>query len=179
MPRYGKLIDLTKCVGCGSCTVACQAQHELEPFEKWVRVETKEEGKYPTVTRHSITIQCMHCEHPPCVEVCPTGANYKRRDGIVLINYGRCIGCKYCVNACPYQARYFNEERGWPDKCWLCWDRVDKGVQPACVLACPAKARYFGDLDDPRSEISQLIAQRKAQPLRTDLGTGPNIYYVR
>ena len=179
MPKYGLVVDLTKCTGCASCTVACQAQNELEPEETWVRVEAKEEGKYPTVTRRFLVVQCMHCDHPPCVRVCPTGANYKRRDGLVLIHEERCIGCKYCVVACPYEARYFLEEKGIPGKCKLCQPRIDKGVQPACVLACPAGARYFGDLDDPDSQVSKLIALKKAKQLRADVGTGPNIYFVR
>ena len=179
MPRYGLLVDLTKCVGCASCTLACQAQNELEPHERWVRVESKEEGRYPAVTRRFLAVQCMHCDNAPCIHVCPTRANYKRRDGLVLIREERCIGCKYCVVACPYQARVFNEGRGIPGKCKLCQPRIDKGVQPACVLACPTHARYFGDLDDPQSEISRLVVRRKATPLRPDLGTKPNIYFVR
>ncbi len=179
MPRYGLLVDLTKCVGCASCTVACQAQNELEPGEVWVRVESREDGRYPAATRRILTVQCMHCDNPPCVHVCPTAANYKRRDGLVLINEKRCIGCKYCVVACPYQARVFSEERGTPGKCKLCQPRIEKGVQPACVLACPAGARYFGDLDDPASAIARLLVSKKATRLREDLGTKPNIYYVR
>ncbi len=179
MARYGFLVDLRRCVGCASCTVACQSQWDLEPAERWVRVESKEEGRFPSVARYFITIQCQHCQNAPCVNVCPTRANYKRRDGLVLIHEERCIGCKYCVMACPYQARVFSEQRGIPGKCKFCQPRIDKGVQPACVLACPTKARYFGDLDDPYSDLSRMVSQLKATLLRSDLGTGPNIYYVR
>jgi len=179
MPRYGMLVDLTKCAGCSACTVACQAQNQLHPAEHWVRVQIEEQGQYPAVMRRFLTVQCMHCGRPTCVSVCPTGASYKRRDGIVLVDYNRCIGCKYCVVACPYQARTFIEERGIPEKCRFCLERIEKGVQPACVLACVGKARYFGDLDDPDSEVSRLIVTRKAVRLRADLGNDPNIYYVR
>lgn len=144
-----------------------------------MRSEAREDGTYPTVTKRFLTVQCMHCTNPPCVNVCPTAANYVRADGLVLINEKRCIGCKYCVVACPYQARVFNEERGTPGKCKLCQTRIEKGVQPACVLACPAGARYFGDLGDPGSPIARLVVSRKAVRLRDDLGTQPNIYYVR
>ncbi|MCL5958661.1 MAG: 4Fe-4S dicluster domain-containing protein, partial [Chloroflexi bacterium] len=125
MPRYGLLVDLTKCAGCGACTVACQAQNDLESEEVWVRVQATEEGKFPTVTKRFLTVQCMHCDNPPCVSVCPTQANYKRRDGLVLIHEERCVGCKYCVVACPYQARVFNENKGIPGKCKLCQPRID------------------------------------------------------
>ena len=162
MPRFGILVDLTRCVGCGACTIACQAQNGLEPEEVWCQVQSREDGRFPTVTKRFLTVQCMHCDNPPCVNVCPTGANYKRKDGLVLINERRCIGCKYCVVACPYQARAFSEERGTPGKCRLCQPRIEKGVQPACVLACPAEARAFGDLDDPGSRIAHLVVTKKA-----------------
>ena len=179
MAKYGLVVDLTKCTGCASCTLACQAQNELEPPEVWCRVESKEEGRFPAVTRSFQTVQCNHCDNAPCVQVCPTKASYKRRDGIVLVDNNVCIGCKYCIVACPYQARVWNEERGTPGKCVLCVTRVTKGVQPACVLACPSKARTFGDLDDPESDISRLIVRKRPVRLRPDIGTGPNIYYVR
>lgn len=179
MAKYGLLVDLTKCLGCSSCTVTCQAQNQLYDEEHWVRVEISEDGVFPVVTKRFLPVQCMHCDNAPCISVCPTRANYKRADGIVLVNENRCVGCKYCVVACPYQARVFIEERGVPQKCILCYKRVEKGVQPACVLACPGKARYFGDFDDPSSEVSRLLVQKKALQLRPDLGTGPNIYFVR
>lgn len=179
MAKYGIVIDLTKCTGCAACTLACQAQNELEPGEVWVRVESTEEGRFPAVTRRFQTVQCNHCDNPPCAQVCPTKATYKRRDGIVLVDGKICIGCKYCVVTCPYQARVWNEERGTPGGCKLCVTRVTRGVQPACVLACPSKARTFGDLDDPESEISRLIVRKRPVRLRPDFGTGPNMYYVR
>lgn len=179
MAKYGLVIDLTKCIGCNACTVACQAQNALDETEHWIRIETKEEGKFPAVTREVLPVQCQHCDNPPCVRVCPTRASWKHRDGFVLVKHEWCIGCKYCVVACPYQARTFNEERGTPGKCIFCLPRVEKGVKPACVIACPAGARIFGDLNDPQSEVNRVITQKKATRLRPDLRTGPNIYYVR
>ena len=179
MPRYGMVIDLTRCLACDACTVACQAQNELDDHERWIRVETQESGRFPVVTRKFLTVQCMHCDNPPCVRVCPTGASFKLKDGFVLINQDLCVGCKYCVVACPYQARVFYERTGVTGKCIFCRSRVLKGVQPACVIACPTGARSFGDLTDPRSEVSRLIVKKKASQLRPDLRTGPNIHYAR
>lgn len=179
MPKYGIVTDLTKCAGCRACTTACQLQNELEPYERWLRVLELEGGKFPTATKNFLTVQCQHCSKAPCISVCPVSANYKRPDGIVMIDESRCVGCKYCMVACPYQARIFNEERGVAQKCWLCYKRVEKGVAPACVVACPAGARYFGDLDDPESDVAKLVVRRKAGPLRPDLGTEPTLLYIR
>ena len=179
MPRYGMLIDSAKCMACDACTVACQAQNELDDHERWIRLDIQEEGRFPAVTQTFLTIQCMHCDNPPCVRVCPTGASYKLKEGFVLIEEDLCIGCKYCVVACPYQARVFNERTGVTGKCIFCRPRVLKGVQPACVIACPTGARAFGDLADPDSDISKLIMRKKALQLRPDQRTGPNIYYKR
>jgi len=190
MARWSMVIDIDRCTGCQACVVACQVENNVPPAGadqaaagrtiSWMRLAPFQNGEHGTrPDLRLVPIPCMHCDHPPCVRVCPTGANYKRRDGLVLIHEERCIGCKYCVVACPYQARYFLEEKGIPGKCKLCQPRIDKGVQPACVLACPAGARYFGDLDDPESQVSKLIALKKAKQLRADVGTGPNIYYVR
>ena len=179
MTQYGFLIDLSRCIGCNACTVACQAQNELDDEERWIRLEVEEEGKFPAATQHVLTVQCQHCGNPPCVNVCPTKASYKHRDGFVLIKQDWCIGCKYCVVACPYQARIFNHHTGLTGKCIFCLPRVEKGVQPACLIACPTGARTFGDLSDPYSEVNKVITTKKASRLRTDLRTEPSIYYVR
>lgn len=179
MAHYAMVMDLTKCTGCRACTVACQMENQLDAEEHWLRVMIREEGRYPTVTKHFLTVQCMHCDDPPCLQVCPTGATYKHRDGFVLVDHKRCIGCKYCVVACPYQARVFNHRTGIPEKCVFCIQRVTKGVSPACLIACPTGARAFGDVNDPESEVSRLIARKKPVRLRPDLGTNPNIWYVR
>ena len=160
MARYGMLINTKKCIGCYACRVACQRQNDLLPNEDFIRYEEKETGTYPTVRVETVPLQCMHCEDAPCAAVCPTGAAYIGTDGIVQVDHGRCIGCKYCMAACPYQVRVFNEETG------------------SCVEACLTGARLFGDLDDPESDIAQEIAATNAQPIAGDL-TKAKIFYVR
>jgi len=121
---------------------------------------------------------CNQCTHPPCVQVCPTGASFKTKDGVVLIDHDYCIGCQYCVQACPYGARFFIEERGVTDKCTWCYHRITKGLQPACVEVCPTKARIFGDLNDETSPISQFIRDNRVQVLKPETGNAPNCYYI-
>ncbi len=199
MARYGLLIDLKKCIGCMTCTIACKVENGTRPGIFWNIVKDQEFGKYPNVSRLFLPVQCAHCAEPPCVEVCPTGASYKREDGIVLIDNDTCVGCKYCIEACPYGTRSFNSNGagyfgheltsheeivygkhkvGVAEKCTLCVHRVDQGKQPACVQGCVGKARYFGDLDDPESEISRLIKSKHAQQLKKELGTDPSLYVI-
>ena len=121
---------------------------------------------------------CNHCTHPACVQVCPTGATYKTRDGFVVIDHDYCIGCQYCVQACPYGARFFNHEKGVTDKCTWCYHRVVKGLQPACVEVCPVQARMFGDLNDKESVVSLFIRNNRVQVLRPETGNAPNVYYI-
>jgi len=121
---------------------------------------------------------CNQCEHPPCVQVCPTGATYRTKDGVVLIDHKYCIGCQYCVQACPYGARYFIHEKGVTDKCNWCYHRITRGMQPACVEVCPVNARIFGDRNDPASPISQFIRNNRVQVLRPETGNAPNCFYV-
>jgi tetrathionate reductase subunit B len=121
---------------------------------------------------------CNQCEHPPCVQVCPTGASYKSKDGVVLIDHKYCIGCQYCVQACPYGARYFDHEKGVSDKCTWCYHRITKGLQPACVEVCPTHCRIFGDLNEPASPISQFIRNNRVQVLKPETGNGPNCFYI-
>ena len=199
MARYGMVIDLKKCVGCGVCTIACKAENYTRPGIFWNLVSDEEVGSYPSVSRRFIPRLCMHCQSPPCVDVCPTGASYKREDGIVVVDYVKCVGCGYCVVACPYRARYLdkedigyfgdklvpNEELGYQqhklgvaEKCTFCLHRVESGQEPACVLACPTKARHFGDLDDPQSEVSQLVRAKNAFRLLESLSTEPSVLYL-
>jgi Fe-S-cluster-containing dehydrogenase component len=173
--EYALVIDTTKCVGCGACRKACTLRNELPEDISYVHILSDDSG----TARRFLPVQCQHCADPPCQHVCPTRATYRRDDGVVMINEKLCVGCKYCEVACPYQARTFDEERGVADKCWLCLDRVLEGRMPACVDACVLGARYFGHQDDPESEVAQLIASGKAQPLHPEFGTRPSIlHYV-
>jgi len=179
MARYGMLIDTTRCIECFGCKVACQMQNSLPPEEAFIKFYEQEQGTYPNVNFQVLPVQCQHCENPPCVNNCPTGASYQTQDGVVLVDESKCIGCKYCLVSCPYNARVPNHETGVIQKCRFCIEEVEQGKSPICVDTCIGGARIFGDLDDPNSEIVKAIIARKAKPLRPDLGTKPKIYYVR
>ncbi len=177
--RYGMLIDLRRCIGCHACSVSCKAELDvpLGATRSWV--EYAEKGEYPYVSRAFVPRLCNHCEHPPCVSVCPTGATWKREeDGIVVVDSEICIGCKYCIQACPYDARFVNPDTGSADKCDFCQHRVAQGVVPACVEACIGRARIFGDLNDPESEISKQVRTQPVTVLRPGQGTEPNVFYI-
>ena len=179
MTRYGMLINTKKCIGCYACRVACQHQNSLLPTEDFIRFEESETGTYPNVGIETVPMQCMHCEDAPCVSVCPTGAAYIGPDGIVGVDHGRCIGCLYCMAACPYQVRVRNEQTGAVDKCRFCVANKEGGANTSnCVDACPTGVRIFGDLDDPDSEVSKAIAATNAQPIAGDL-TKSKVFYVR
>lgn len=179
MARYGMLINTTDCIGCYTCRVSCQRQNSLISTEDFIRFINKESGAYPRVSREVIPVQCQHCEDAPCARACPTGATYVTDDGIVRVDQDKCIGCKYCMAVCPYNARVVNEDTGTVDKCRLCAAQLLEDGTPncSCVSACLTGCRMVGDLDDPDSEISQAILKLNAQPLTGD----PNakIYYVR
>ena len=177
--QYAMVIDARRCYGVHACTVACKAEYEVPLGENRSWVEEIEKGNYPNVSRSFLPRLCNHCDEPACVSVCPTGATWKRdEDGIVVIDKNICIGCKYCVQACPYDMRFVNEDTGTADKCDFCIHRVSQGLNPACVEACPSRARIFGDLNDPESEVSKLIAQNPVTVLRPEKGTQPNVYYI-
>ena len=180
MARYGMLINTKYCIGCYACRVACQRQNNLAPTQDFIRYEESERGTYPNVAIEIVPMQCMHCEDAPCAAVCPTGAAFIGADGIVSVDHGRCIGCKYCMAACPYQVRVFDEATGTVDKCRFCTvSAATNGTKmSSCVEACLTGARIFGDLDDPASEISQAIAETNAQPIAGDL-TKAKVFYVR
>jgi Fe-S-cluster-containing dehydrogenase component len=205
---WAMVIDQSKCVGCGHCVLACQANNDVPPDIEWNRlIETGEVGGKQTY----LSVPCMHCGDAPCTNICPVGATYKRPDGIVMMNYDRCIGCRYCEVACPYGARSFNWEefdednpavpnwgqpdvarrpRGVVEKCTFCHQRIDRGLEmgltpgvdqaatPACVVACPMGARTFGDLNDPESPVSKLLADHSSFRLKEGLGTEPRVYYL-
>jgi len=195
--RWGMLVDVNRCAAdCDACVTACDKENGL-PREKtatssqWIRkVELHPVKGGPA---KSAPVMCQHCAHPPCVDVCPTGASFKRADGIVLVDRHTCIGCRYCVMACPYQARSFVHEpatgqepdvprgMGCVESCTLCVHRIDRDRIPACVEACAAtghKAILFGNLNDPSSEISRRIAELGAAALRPDLRLDPGVRYV-
>ncbi len=200
MTRYGMVIDLGRCLACGACSLACKSENGTPPGVLWSKVMIRETGKFPATRRTALPTQCMHCAKAPCVTVCPTGATTKRADGIVLVDYAKCIGCKLCESACPYGARtfvqaikpyyekygftpyetlmYAKHKAGVEEKCTFCVDRIAQGKDPACVTTCPAYARTFGDLDDPKSEVAKLVAQGKTYQLLPEQGTNPSIYYL-
>lgn len=195
--RWGLLIDTTKCAsGCTDCVDACNTENGLSggtlPTDsQWIRkVEIKE---IKTGRTQSLPVMCQHCAEPPCVDVCPTGASFKRADGIVLVDSHICIGCRYCVMACPYQARSFVHEplvnqkpdvprgKGCAEGCTLCVHRIDRGQGPACVEACTNAghgAMLFGDLNDSHSEIARRVRELASTQLRADLELDPGVRYV-
>lgn len=207
--RWGMVIDLEKCIGCDYCVYACQATNDVTDDMRWnIHLVDR------TATGHvfHMTRPCLHCQNAPCVAVCPVSATYVRDDGLVMMDYDKCIGCRYCQAACPYGARTFNwldrgdepnpynpewgdaeverRARGVVEKCTFCVHRIDAALEqglvpgvdttatPACVNVCPVEARYFGDLNDPESPVSQIIASTPTLRLREDLGTDPNVYYI-
>lgn len=175
---YGMVIDLRKCIGCHSCTVACKSEFNvpLGVWRAWVRV--KEEGVYPNTRRTFVPKLCNNCQNSPCIKVCPTGAAYYDENNISSIDPKKCIGCKLCVGTCPYKQRFINPDTNTAEKCTLCLHRVKKGLVPSCVNTCVGRARIFGDLNDPDSEISQLVKNNKVDVLRAELGTEPQVYYI-
>jgi len=177
--HYGMVIDTRRCSGCHACSVACKSEFDVPLGSTRSWVEYTEKGTYPNVSRAFLPRLCNHCSEPQCVSVCPTGATWKREeDGIVVVDADICIGCKYCLHACPYDARFINPVTGSADKCDFCLHRVSKGVAPSCVNTCPGRARIFGDLNDPQSEISRVLNDNRVSVLRPEMGTKPNVFYI-
>lgn len=208
-PHWGMVIDLNKCIGCEYCVYACQATNDVTDDMRW---NVHLIDRTPTGDVFHVTRPCLHCQNAPCVYVCPVTATYKRDDGLIVMDYEKCIGCRYCQAACPYGARTFNwftrdEEpnplspewgspevarrpRGVVEKCTFCIHRIDAAQQrgltpginpevtPACVNICPVEARYFGNLNDPNSPVSRIIATTPTFRLREDLGTEASVYYI-
>ena len=181
--QYGILIDLKRCIGCHTCTFACKIENDVQPGS-WIHVKTEggphmdtPEGIYPNVRMHYLPKTCNHCRRPTCLPVCPTHAIYKRKDGIVLIDKDKCMGCKLCIEACPYEAPIFNPETSIVEMCTLCSHRIDNGLEPFCVTCCPTRAMEFGDINDPNSEISRLIRKKRAYVLMPERDTQPAVYY--
>lgn len=193
--RWGLLIDTTQCdENCMDCVSACNQEHGLkvhgerpETQSQWIhKVDLRHKQTEKT---HSLPMMCQHCAAPPCRDVCPTGASFKRADGIVLVDKHLCIGCRYCMMACPYKARSFVHEavteqksysprgKGTVEACTLCVHRVDQGERPACVAACQKQAMTFGDMNDPNSEISKKLKQIQSTALRDNLKLQPAVRY--
>lgn len=176
--NYGFLIDNRKCIGCHACSTACKAENDvpLSVNRTWVKyVET---GRYPDSRRHFQVTRCNHCANPPCVRICPVTAMYQRADGIVEFDSDICIGCKACMQACPYDAIYIDPESHTAAKCHYCAHRVDLFLEPACVVVCPEHAIIAGDMDDPASEISRLLARQDVTVRKPEQGTAPKLFYI-
>ena len=223
MTTFVRVIDTKRCMGCRSCVAACHVENHLTPDSPWNVMMEYEVGRYPNVGRQFTTMNCMHCEAPACKAVCDAigvKAISKNEFGVVLIDYDKCIGCKYCVATCPYGVPQFNAELqhlypGKPltapenpqmgqihpthlkkvntvQKCTFCWHKLEKAIAngeteligkvpeytPSCDLVCPVQARVFGDIDDPNSEVSQWIGNKKASQIKQEFGTRPQVYYV-
>ncbi len=175
---WGKVIDNRKCIGCHACTVACKQEHDVPLGVNRTYVKQVEVGKYPSVRRHFQVTRCNQCADAPCVEICPTTAMFQRPDGIVDFDRSRCIGCQACMAACPYDAIYIDPVSHSAEKCNFCTNRIDRGLQPACVTVCPTQAIFVGNLEDPVSNVSNLISREKVEVRRPEKNTNPKVFYV-
>lgn len=177
--QYGFVLDQRRCIGCHACTVACKSENEVPigDFRTWVKYT--EVGSFPAVRRHFAVLRCNQCTDAPCVTICPVTALDKRPDGIVDLDKDVCIGCKACMQACPYDALYLNEDTGGAEKCHFCAHRIEQGLKPACEVVCPEVAIVSGDLHDPNSPASRLLAEVPgAVARRPEQNTGPNVFYL-
>jgi len=204
---WSMVVDTTKCIGCGRCVAACKQENDvpLDPHlnRTWVEryvvtrdgevyVDSPDAGingfadpilneKYADLDIEKsffVPKLCNQCEKPPCVQVCPVAATYKTADGVVLVNRDKCIGCRYCIQACPYGARFLLPAKGVVDKCTWCYHRISRGMAPACVAACPVGARIFGDLNDDAGPVTRILRERRVTVLKPELGTRPNVRYL-
>ena len=177
MTRYAFLIDQDTCIGCHACTIACKSEHDVPLGVNRTWVKYIEKGTFPDSRRFYSVNRCNHCEDAPCVSICPTTALYQRRDGIVDFNDSNCIGCKSCMNACPYDALYINPETQTAHKCNFCSHRVELSLEPSCVVVCPTQSIIAGDLDDPTSKISQMMSRHDTKVRAPEQGTKPHVFY--
>ena len=178
MTKYAFVIDQRKCIGCHACTVACKAEHDVPigVYRTWVKYIEK--GEFPNSRRYFLVNRCNHCTDAPCVAICPTRALYKRGDGIVDFDSNRCIGCKSCMQACPYDALYIDPYSQTAAKCNYCAHRTEIGLEPACVVVCPERAIIAGDMHNPNTEIARIIAREPVRVRKPEQGTKPNVYYL-
>lgn len=176
--QFAMVIDLNKCIGCHACTAACKQENGVPKgvHRSWV-VEA-ETGQFPHVRSVKLPRLCNHCKDAPCQKVCPTGATYRTADGTIQVNTAKCVGCRYCLAACPYDARSIDPVKNVVSKCTFCYHRVEGGLMPACVSTCVGQARYFGDSKDNTSEVAKMLAAKPHEVLRPDLGAHPNVYYI-
>lgn len=176
--KYGFVIDNRKCIGCHACTVACKSEHDVPIGVNRTWVKQVEKGTYPNTRRVFSVMRCNQCTDAPCVDICPTQALFIREDGIVDFDNERCIGCKSCMQACPYDALYIDPDTNTAAKCNYCAHRIDVGLEPACVNVCPEHAIISGDIENPDSEISQLLSREQVTVRKPEKGTSPNVYYI-
>jgi Fe-S-cluster-containing dehydrogenase component len=202
---YVMVVDVDKCIGCGRCVVACKTENDV-PYEvplsrTWIEgysVETGipfKETKVQKVVMNTsenpflnteweydkvfyVPKLCNHCSNAPCVHVCPVYARFYTKEGVVLVDKETCIGCKYCITACPYGATFMHPEQHVTDKCTFCYHRITRGLKPACVLACPTNARVFGDANDVSSEVYRLLKENRVAVLKPEEGTFPRVFYI-
>lgn len=205
MTKLALVINQRRCIGCQACALSCKMSNNVPDGMMWNRVLSVNtdhmdgaQGVYPSLTREYLPIACQHCEDPACMKVCPTGATYKDDKGRVQIDYDKCIGCRMCMAACPYNARTFNwneplrqvgfdygdrevpaRGKGVMEKCTLCKERGDRDEEPMCVVNCPMRARIYGDLDDPSSEASRAVRENAAYVLLPEEGTHPQVHYIK
>jgi tetrathionate reductase subunit B len=176
--HYVMVIDLRQCVGCQACTAACKVENAVPKEQYRTFVSEFELGSFPNVRKAYVPQLCNHCDEPSCVSVCPTGATFKREDGIVVVDSEICWGCGYCLSACPYDKRFFNSETKVADKCTFCAHRLADGLLPACVETCVGGARVFGDINNPNSDVSKLLSTYPTNVLKPYQGNKPQVYYI-
>ena len=177
MTRYAFLIDQDTCIGCHACTVACKAEHEVPVGVNRTWVKYIEKGEFPNSRRFFSVNRCNHCDDAPCVTICPTTALFRRDDGIVDFDDSNCIGCKSCMNACPYDAIYINPETETAHKCNFCAHRIEVGLEPSCVIVCPTQSIFAGDIEDPTSRISAMLGRHVTTVRAPEQGTKPHVFY--
>jgi len=180
--KLGIVLDARKCLNCKACTVACKFENGVEVGDEQYRIWVAElpvQGTYPNLSMEFEPSQCQHCENTPCATVCPTSATYRTEEGVVLIDYKKCIVCKACMTACPYDARFVSEVHSAVEKCTFCYHRLAEGREPACVETCPTKVRVFGDLNDPESPAAKLKATNATYQLKADRKTKPRLFYIK